>query len=1428
VAAGAGEDGANPTAEEAAPGALTRLLEKLAEVPAGDMRGAWAQGLRPGDVLDRFEILVELGRGGFGAVYEALDRELGRRVALKTLRPGRVRDEWADEQLRKEAQAAARLSHPGIVTLHEACTCDRGPYLVMELLRGETLEGRLARGPLPVREAVEIALQAARALANVHAHGLVHRDLKPGNLHLGEDGRVKLLDLGLAHLLGREAATGGTPAYVAPEQWRGEAVDGRADVFALGAVTFEMVSGRRAFEVKEDRSSALDPGPAPAVGAPAPRGLARLVARCLAKDPRARPTAAQAAEELLLVQRRLERPRAARRLALLLGAGAALGVAAALVVSGWRTPAAAEAGLDGRIVVAVADFANETRDPDLDGLAGLLVTSLEQSRRLRVLTRSRMVDVLRQMGRPEAARIDETLAREVGRREGVRALMHASVRKLGETYAVDLRALDPAKDEYLFALREQAKGKDAIFGLVDRLSERARRALQEPGADVKAAEIRIAEAATSSIEAWRHYAEGRAQEDAGRFDLAVGSYRRAVGIDPRFALAWFRIAYRGALAAVRGDERRAAIDAALREIDRVPEGERALILGWKARMDGRGEEAIEALSRAAEAHPGDKEIALTVGAMLLAKGDPGGAVPWLERALALDPTWGQALEQLAGALAASGRPDEAVRRARAWAERAPGLVTARVLASALALDGRPDEAVEVARRVHGKDGGAEAKRLLAEALTLDDRAAEAEALLRPLLASPGFEIRALLADALSEQGRRREALALVDGVGEPGARTLYRYLLLMGDRDPRPALREARTLYRSERLVGGGGGLVTGAFHLGDAGLAAESAAALPPGHGPLRAEYEAVLLWSRGEKRRALEGLRALERAVALNPRRHWWRARVAFELGEVEEGDRALLAFEREPAGFWRGWGRAQLLVWSAEAHARQGDRARALAALDRLDRIWARADHDLPQLADARALRRKLERGPAGDPATSGAPRAPSVAVLPFADLSPGKDQEYLSEGIAEEILNALARVDGLRVVGRTSSWFFKGKGARLADIGRELRVGTVLEGSVRREGSRLRISAQLLAVPDGRTLWSERFDRELGDVFALQEELAQAVVAALAPRLVAAAGKAPGLPRTTPEAYLQYLLGYQLWARGGEGDVRRSVEAFERALALDPGYAPAWAGLAWSLEIHARAAATLPDLLAMKRRALAAAERSVELGPGEARSYYARGGLRAYHRHEWREAMADLERAIALRPSDAAVRRVHGWILGALGRLPEGVAALGRAVDLEPLSVRGWAILAGLEMASGRLDRSREACGQIQKIAPGHRAATVNLAQMLLLEGRPAEALAAIRAGASEESERLFVEAAAEHALGRDAESRSTLARLAGSHGYSDAYDVALAHAWRGERDEAFAWLERSDAQLDGGIMWIKTDPFLASLRADPRWPALLRKLRLPVD
>jgi serine/threonine protein kinase len=289
---------------------LSALLVELARTPEEDVDVAsgWTPGLRAGDEVGRFVLRREIGRGGLGVVYEALDRHLGREVAFRALRPGRRIAGRSGEGLRREAEAIARLGHPNLVTLHDFGRGPCGPYLVFELLRGETLAARLRRGRLPLREAIAIATDVARVLAHAHREGVVHRDLEPANVFLCEDGAVKVLDLGLAHLFGRaRAVSRGAPTCLAPEQRRGEAGDERTDLFALGVLLHRMIAGPAPDRATREAAEAKEPGPPLPSDAAAPPALLRLARGLLEKDPARRPRRAQAVvEALTAVGRRIE------------------------------------------------------------------------------------------------------------------------------------------------------------------------------------------------------------------------------------------------------------------------------------------------------------------------------------------------------------------------------------------------------------------------------------------------------------------------------------------------------------------------------------------------------------------------------------------------------------------------------------------------------------------------------------------------------------------------------------------------------------------------------------------------------------------------------------------------------------------------------------------------------------------------------------------------------------------------------------------------------------------------------------------------------------------------------------------------------------------------------------------------------------------
>ncbi len=268
--------------------ALSSLVRELAEAPAFGVGETWQRWLRPGACLGRYELVREIGRGGFGVVWEARDRDAdGRLVAFKAVRAGPLAKD-REERLVREAELAARLSHPNIVTLLDAGRCEHGPYLVTELLRGATLAARLDRGRIPPREGVRISLQIAQAAAHAHTHGVVHRDLKPGNIFLCEDGQTKVLDFGLAHAFGQRKTAGGTPGYMAPEQWRDAPEDERTDVFGLGVILFRMLADELPFP-GEDGARVLPTRPASALEISDAPTLGELVSRMLENDPVERP-----------------------------------------------------------------------------------------------------------------------------------------------------------------------------------------------------------------------------------------------------------------------------------------------------------------------------------------------------------------------------------------------------------------------------------------------------------------------------------------------------------------------------------------------------------------------------------------------------------------------------------------------------------------------------------------------------------------------------------------------------------------------------------------------------------------------------------------------------------------------------------------------------------------------------------------------------------------------------------------------------------------------------------------------------------------------------------------------------------------------------------------------------------------------------------
>jgi TolB-like protein len=451
---------------------------------------------------------------------------------------------------------------------------------------------------------------------------------------------------------------------------------------------------------------------------------------------------------------------------------------------------------------------------------------------------------------------------------------------------------------------------------------------------------------------------------------------------------------------------------------------------------------------------------------------------------------------------------------------------------------------------------------------------------------------------------------------------------------------------------------------------------------------------------------------------------------------------------------------------------------------------------------------------------APADVSLAVLPFVDLSEHHDQGYLSDGLAEELVDLFTKIPQLRVTARSSSFAFRDQSLELPAIAKKLNVANILEGSVRKSGDRLRISVQLVKASSGTTLWSETYDREIRDVFEVQESVANAVVKALSVRLLVD----PNIPSTqqtqNTDAFEEYLLGRQYLDGFALARQQLAREAFERAIKLDPSFAPAHAGLA----LAAEAIASITGQRSWFDLASSEAELAIRLAPELTEGYVARARVRMFRDWNWAGGKADLDSAQAIDPNNAKLLQSYGSLLSVTDKLDESVALKRRTVDLDPMSSTSWDLLAEGLIANRDFKGARDALDRAQQLSPYSDFRVHIRARLELSAGNYAEALQLARQNPNA-SQRDYGLALAEYSVGNNTEANAALQRLIATVPDDYAAQIAMIYAWQGNKDLAFKWLDRALALHDLGLLGIKHAAFFDKLRGDPRFNEVLDRMNL---
>jgi serine/threonine protein kinase/tetratricopeptide (TPR) repeat protein len=649
----------------------------------------------------RYQIVEELGGGGMGKVYRALDTKVGEEIAVKLIKPEIAADKTTVERFKNELKLARKIVHKSVGRVYDLNE-DKGTfYITLEYVRGEDLKAFIrSSGQMAVGTSLRVARQVAEGLAEAHKLGVVHRDLKPSNIMIDRDGNARIMDFGIARLVGARGMTGGnvmigTPEYMSPEQVEGKEADAGTDIYSLGIVLFEMLTGRLPFEGETPLSVAVkqrsEPPPDPRKLNPQiPEDLDRIILKCLEKS---REKRYRSAEEVLADLARVEqslpttphplplrKPLTSKEITVRLPskkiwiptAAVLLALVAFLV---WQIiPEKEGAGRS----IAVIGFKNQTGDAGLDylreAIPHLLITSLEQSKRLRVTSWERMKDLLRNSGRDAAAIFDEEAGFEACRKEGIEAVVLGSFVKAGETFATDVQVLDASSKHILKSASARGDGIASILkSQIDEISRAIRRGIALPALKIETPGRKIIDLTTGSMEAYDYYLKAREAYE-NFFNAEARKFaEKAVDVDTTFALAYYVLS-KATENLLDYPARNSALEKAKTYSAKATEKERLFIeANYAGTIEHDTDKRLRLQKELVARYPDDKDAHFELGQFFFSNGRNEEAIVEYEKAIAIDPRYGFAINQLGYAYARTEDFAEAAQSFERYAELNPGL-----------------------------------------------------------------------------------------------------------------------------------------------------------------------------------------------------------------------------------------------------------------------------------------------------------------------------------------------------------------------------------------------------------------------------------------------------------------------------------------------------------------------------------------------------------------------------------------------------------------------------------------------------------------------------------------------------------------------------------------------------------------------------------